>query len=104
MAQYGVGTFPASLSFVSAIWGVVLPHLYTGGCLRVAGSRDLDAWLATMEADRSTYTWLPSPLVAEFTDELARRPTLLRCLQTVVHTGAGVRRSLLEALVDETSS
>ena len=47
ISSYGRCAFTGTLSFVSGIWGVILPHLYTGsraaggrsGCILVAGRR-----------------------------------------------------------------
>jgi fatty-acyl-CoA synthase len=42
ISSYGRCAFTGTLSFVSGIWGVILPHLYTGGpsrsCIRTPRS------------------------------------------------------------------
>ncbi|MBW2423841.1 MAG: acyl--CoA ligase [Deltaproteobacteria bacterium] len=100
MMTGGACTFVGSFSFVSALWGVLYPHLFTGGRLRLADPADLDGWLDWMERDQATYTWLASPLVRAFGRELRRRPKVLAPLRTVVHTGSKVPREFLEELVD----
>jgi acyl-CoA synthetase (AMP-forming)/AMP-acid ligase II len=100
MMTGGACTFVGSFSFVSALWGVLYPHLFTGASLRIADPADLDGWLDWMERDRATYTWLASPLVRAFSRELRRRPRVLASLRTVVHTGSKVPREFLEELVD----
>ena len=100
MVTNGAGTFIGSFSFVSALWGILYPHLYTGATLRLADPADPVAWIDHMATDRCTYTWVPSPMVRLFRDEMTRRPDVLARLQTVVHTGSKVPREFLEALVE----
>ncbi|TML08453.1 MAG: hypothetical protein E6G39_17870 [Actinobacteria bacterium] len=100
MVTNGAGTFIGSFSFVSALWGILYPHLYTGATLRLADPADPAAWIAHMARDGCTYTWVPSPLVRFFRDEMARRPDLLTRLTTVVHTGSKVPREFLVSLVE----
>jgi acyl-CoA synthetase (AMP-forming)/AMP-acid ligase II len=100
MVTHGAGTFIGSFSFVSALWGILYPHLWTGATLRLADPADASAWIDHMATDRCTYTWVPSPLVRFFRDEMARRPEVLAHLHTVVHTGSKVPREFLASLVD----
>jgi acyl-CoA synthetase (AMP-forming)/AMP-acid ligase II len=100
MVTNGAGTFIGSFSFVSALWGILYPHLYTGATLRLADPADPAAWIDHMATDRCTYTWVPSPLVRFFRDEMAQRPDVLARLHTVVHTGSKVPRDFLASLVD----
>jgi long-chain acyl-CoA synthetase len=100
MVTNGTGTFIGSFSFVSALWGILYPHLWTGATLRLADPVDPVAWIDHMATDRCTYTWVPSPLVRFFRDEMAARPDVLERLHTVVHTGSKVPREFLESLVD----
>jgi acyl-CoA synthetase (AMP-forming)/AMP-acid ligase II len=100
MVTNGAGTFIGSFSFVSALWGILYPHLWTGATLRLADPADPDAWIEYMARDRCTYTWVPSPLIRFFRDEMARRPEILTRLNTVVHTGSKVPREFLVSLVE----
>lgn len=100
MVTNGAGTFIGSFSFVSALWGILYPHLWTGATLRLADPADPAAWIDHMVRDRCTYTWVPSPLVRYFRDEMAQRPEILSRLNTVVHTGSKVPREFLVSLVD----
>ncbi|MEO8696531.1 MAG: AMP-binding protein [Acidimicrobiales bacterium] len=100
MVTNGAGTFIGSFSFVSALWGILYPHLWTGATLRLADPADPAAWIEHMARDRCTYTWVPSPLVRFFRDEMARRPEILTRLNTVVHTGSKVPREFLVSLVE----
>jgi len=53
ISSYGRCAFTGTLSFVSGIWGVILPHLYTGGTVTFlhpytpeswAGERYIEVW------------------------------------------------------------
>jgi len=100
MAAYGSASFGGSFSFVSALWGVLYPLLYTGSMLRVINPMDLERWFASMEEDACTYTWVPSPLVRDFAARLPKHPKLLASLQTIVHTGSKVPRDYTATLVE----
>lgn len=100
MVTGGTGTFTGSFSFVSALWGILYPHLWTGATLRLCDPSDIDGWFAAIARDRSTYTWVPSPLVRTFREHLERNRELLDHLLTVVHTGSKVPREFLADLVD----
>ena len=100
MLTNGACAFTGSFSFVSALWGILFPHLYTGASVRLLGATDVESWVAMLEHDGATYTWVPSPLVREFRDEVTRRPGSLARLRTVVHTGSKVPPEFLASLVD----
>jgi acyl-CoA synthetase (AMP-forming)/AMP-acid ligase II len=100
MQTNGSGAFTGSFSFVSALWGILFPHLWTGATLRLTDPSPVGDWIDRMALDRATYTWVPSPLVPSFTAEIGQRPEVLGHLRTVVHTGSKVPREFLASLVD----
>ncbi|HEY2264421.1 MAG TPA: AMP-binding protein, partial [Streptosporangiaceae bacterium] len=100
ISPYGRCAFTGTLSFVSGIWGVILPHLYTGGTVTFLHPYTPDSWAAHVEADRSTFTYAPSPLIPAFAAELRRRPGALRSLESVIHSGSPVPRAHVADLVD----
>jgi acyl-coenzyme A synthetase/AMP-(fatty) acid ligase len=57
--------FTGSLSFVSTIWTILLPHLYLGGKITFMGAYDPDLWWKKMEIERTTFTYAPTPLVPQ---------------------------------------
>lgn len=88
VGRYSRMAFSASLSFCAAIWGQVLPHLYVGGMVRLLGRYDVDSWIHHIRRDRSNWTYLPTPLIADFADCVAREPGILDHLATAMHAGS----------------
>jgi fatty-acyl-CoA synthase len=91
ISSYGRYAFTGTLSFVSGIWGVILPHLYTGGTVTFLHAYTLESWVDHIEADRSTFTYAPTPLIPAFAAQLLRRPKALRSVESVIHSGSPVR-------------
>jgi acyl-CoA synthetase (AMP-forming)/AMP-acid ligase II len=100
ISPYGRCAFTGTLSFVSGIWGVILPHLYTGGTVTFLHPYTPESWVAHVEAERSTFTYAPTPLIPAFAAELRRRPGALAALESVIHSGSPVPRAHAEDLVD----
>jgi acyl-CoA synthetase (AMP-forming)/AMP-acid ligase II len=100
ISPYGRCAFTGTLSFVSGIWGVILPHLYTGGTVTFLHPYTPQSWADHVEADRSTFTYAPSPLIPAFAAELRQRPAALRALESVIHSGSPVPRAHVADLVD----
>jgi acyl-CoA synthetase (AMP-forming)/AMP-acid ligase II len=98
-APFGRCAFTGTLSFVAGIWGVLLPHLYLGGQVSFMAGLDPEEWFDRMAAERSTFTYLPTPLAPQFLEQLARRPELLESLQTVVHSGSKMSAGALRAVI-----
>jgi acyl-CoA synthetase (AMP-forming)/AMP-acid ligase II len=100
ISSYGRCAFTGTLSFVSGIWGVILPHLYTGGTVTFLHPYTPESWAAHIEADRSTFTYAPTPFIPAFAAEMRRRPEALRALESVLHSGSPVPRAHVQDLVD----
>ena len=100
ISNYGRCAFTGTLSFVSGIWGVIYPHLYTGGTVTFLHPYTPQSWADHIEADQSTFTYAPTPFIPSFTEELRRRPRALRSLESVIHSGSPVPRSQVAALVE----
>jgi fatty-acyl-CoA synthase len=100
MGNYARMANPGSLQFSAPWWALLLPHVYVGGFVRMLGKCTLDSWFDRMEEDRSTYTYVPSPLIPEFTEQVKRRPRCLDWLQTVLHSSSVAPREHLEALAE----
>ncbi len=97
---YGRCAFTGTLSFVSAIWGVILPHLYMGGKVDFLFPYTPESWVDHIIEDRSTFTYTPSPLVPLFVDEVTRRPEALASLQSVLHSASPLPRPHAKDLID----
>ena len=100
ISSYGRCAFTGTLSFVSGIWGVILPHLYTGGTVTFLHPYTPESWAAHLEAEQSTFTYAPTPFIPAFAAEMRRRPQALRGLESVIHSGSPVPRAHVEDLVD----
>jgi len=100
ISSYGRCAFTGTLSFVSGLWGVIFPHLYTGGTITFLHPYSARSWADHLAADHSTFTYAPTPYIPQFAAELRRRPQILRSLESVIHSGSPVPRSQVEDLVD----
>jgi acyl-CoA synthetase (AMP-forming)/AMP-acid ligase II len=100
ISSYGRCAFTGTLSFVSGIWGVILPHLYTGGTVTFLHPYTPESWAGHIEADRSTFTYAPTPFIPAFAEQMRRRPGALRSLESVIHSGSPVPRAHVGELVD----
>lgn len=100
LPMYGRCAFTGTLSFVSGIWGVILPHLYTGGTVSFLMPYTVDSWVDHMIEHRSTFTYAPSPLVPGFVAEARRRPEVLTHLESVLHSASPLPPEHARELVD----
>ena len=92
--------FSGSLSFIGSVWGQVFPHLYVGGMVRLLGRYDADSWFAAIREDRANFTYLPTPLIPDFTTKVEADPGVLEHLRTIFHAGSLAPRPQVEALID----
>jgi fatty-acyl-CoA synthase len=100
ISSYGRCAFTGTLSFVSGIWGVLLPHLYTGGTVTFLHPYTPESWADHIEADQSTFTYAPTPFIPAFAEQMRRRPKALRSVESVIHSGSPALRSHVQELVD----
>ena len=100
IGMHGRCAFTGTLSFVSGIWGVILPHLYMGGTVNFLFPYTPESWADHMVADHSTFTYAPSPLVPALVEQIQRRPVMLESLESVLHSASPLPRVHTEALVD----
>ena len=100
LPMYGRCAFTGTLSFVSGIWGVILPHLYLGGTLDFCAGMPLDQLVDHMVAHGSTFTYAPSPLVPAFVEAVRARPEVLRTLLSVLHSASPLPPAHMEMLID----
>ena len=92
ISSYGRCAFTGTLSFVSGLWGVILPHFYTGGTITFLHPYSARSWADHLAADHSTFTYAPTPFIPQFAAELRRLPEILRSLESVIHSGSPVPR------------
>ncbi|TWE07882.1 class I adenylate-forming enzyme family protein [Rudaeicoccus suwonensis] len=92
--------FTGTLSFVSGIWGVLLPTLYLGGEVSFMAGLDADEWISRMIQQSSMSTYVPTPLAGDFNEQIHRRPEVLRTLRSVLHSGSQIPPLTLRRTVE----
>lgn len=92
--------FTGSMSFVSTIWTMLLPHLYIGGKITFMGHYDPDRWWSQMEADHTTFTYAPTPLIPAFVEYLPKHNSVMNNLVTVMHSASTLPPSQMRELVE----
>jgi acyl-CoA synthetase (AMP-forming)/AMP-acid ligase II len=92
--------FTGTLSFVAGIWGVVLPHLYLGGEVSFMAGLPPDEWFSRMVAERSNFTYIPTPLAGAFVEQIERQPRVLDTLRVAMHSGSKMPASVVRQVVD----
>ena len=88
-----------SMSFVAVVPAHVLCTLRMGGCLTIMGKWTMDDLLHVLERDLITFTYIPSPLMSEAAEALARKPEAWTNLRSVLHSASRARPDQLHALV-----
>lgn len=92
--------FTGTLAFAAGIWGVVLPHLYVGGELSWMAGGAPDEWVDRMVAERTGFTYAPTPLMTAFAASVRSRPEVLEHLDGVLHSGSSAPPEAVADLVD----
>jgi fatty-acyl-CoA synthase len=92
--------FTGTLAFAAGIWGVVLPHLYVGGEVSWMAGVAPDEWVDRMVAERTSFTYAPTPLMTAFAAAVRARPEVLDHLDGVLHSGSSAPREAVADLVD----
>jgi fatty-acyl-CoA synthase len=77
-----------SLSFVSVVPAHVLPHLVLGGRILMLGRWDVASLLDRIERQRATFTYLPSPVLRDFAEQVERRPRRIDSLHSLLHSAS----------------
>ena len=101
ISSYGRCAFTGTLSFVSGLWGVIFPHLYTGGTITFLHPYT-PAVLGRPLAGRPLDVHLRADAVHPPVRGRAAAAAGARCcpLESVIHSGSPVPRSHVEDLVD----
>jgi acyl-CoA synthetase (AMP-forming)/AMP-acid ligase II len=92
--------FTGTLAFVAGLWGIVLPHLYLGGELSFMAGLPAEEWVDRMVAERSQFTYVPTPLATAFAEQVRKRPEVLDTLATAVHSGSQLPPAVMRDVVD----
>jgi fatty-acyl-CoA synthase len=100
LPMFSVGALTGSMSFVATVPAHILSHLYVGGTAILMGRWDVESLLATVSAQRATFTYLPSPTIEQFTGLAARDPAPWSSLESILHSGSRAAADKLRALCE----
>src|SRR5699024_3291850 len=74
VVPYGALAFSGSVSFTALHWAFIHPHLSVGASIDfLQPDLTVDRWFDRMEQHGSTFTFVPTPLMDEFTRQAAQR-------------------------------
>lgn len=100
LPAYSVAALTGSMSFVATVPAHIVSHLYVGGTCVILGRWDVESLLAAIAAERATFTYVPSPVMAELTELAAADPRPWATLQSVLHSASRADPDKLRALVE----
>ena len=98
LVQGSVGALTGSMSFVAVVPAHIISHFYVGGTARLMGRWDVESLLYTIERHKVTFTYLPSPCLADFARQAAADPARWASLQSVLHSGSKAPTAKLREL------
>lgn len=85
---YSIGAFNASMSFVASTVAFMMTHFYLGGSVILMPGWDAARLVDVIENERVTYTSIPSPVLDLFADEVAKDPSRVSSLVSVLHASS----------------
>jgi acyl-CoA synthetase (AMP-forming)/AMP-acid ligase II len=97
---FSVAAATGSMSFVATVPSHYVSHLYVGGTVVIMGRWDVESLLATIESERATFTYLPSPTIPEFTEVAAQLPERWSSLRSILHSASRADPQKLRALCE----
>jgi fatty-acyl-CoA synthase len=100
LSMLSVLALSGSMSFVAVVPAHIGCHLYLGGTIVILGPWDVEGLLDTIERERATFTYLPSPLMTDFTEAARRRPRAWAHLQTLLHSASKADPAKVRALCE----
>jgi acyl-CoA synthetase (AMP-forming)/AMP-acid ligase II len=95
-----VHALTGSMSFVSVVPGHVLSVLRMGGTLIMMGHWTVPDLVDVIERERATFTYVPSPMLAEFASLVAERPSAVATLNDMVHSASRGNPDHIKAMRD----
>jgi fatty-acyl-CoA synthase len=100
LSLFGTGALTGSLSFVATVPAHVITHLLLGATLVIMGPWDVDSLIDTIERERATFTYIPSPLIADFAEVARRDPSRWATLECVLHSASRAAPEKLRTLAE----
>lgn len=83
-----VAAMTGSMSFVAVVPSHVISHFFVGGTVRLLDGWDVESLVDLVERERVTFTYLPSPVLTDFSVTAERDPSRLASLVSVLHSGS----------------
>lgn len=100
LPSFSTAALTGSMSFVATVPAHIVSHFYVGGTVIVMGAWGVDDLLATIASDRVTFTYVPSPLIPDFTTAAAADPRAWSSLESLLHSASRAEPDKLRALCD----
>lgn len=97
---YGTGALTGSMSFVATVPAHFITHLLLGGTLVIMGRWDVESLIDTIERERATFTYIPSPLIVDFCEVARRDPARWSSLESVLHSASRAAPEKLRLLAE----
>src|SRR5262249_33526424 len=88
LPAFSVAAVTGSLSFPAVMPAHVLCHLYVGGTSVIMGRWDPESLVDVVEGERVTFTYVPTPTIADFVAHAERVPGKWASLQSVLHSAS----------------
>ena len=95
-----VAAMTGSMSFVAVVPSHIYSHFSVAGTVCFLGKWTVDSLLDSIEQLQATFTYLPSPVLAEFAQKAADRPTAWASLVTVLHSASKAPVAKLRMVAD----
>ena len=95
-----VAALTGSMSFVSVVPAHIISHFYVAGTALLLGRWNVGSLLDTIEKERVTFTYLPSPLLSDFAVAAAADPRRWRSLVSLLHSGSKASATKLREVAD----
>jgi acyl-CoA synthetase (AMP-forming)/AMP-acid ligase II len=97
---FSVAAATGSMSFVATVPAHYVSHLYVGGTVVMMGRWDVESLLATVAAERVTFTYLPAPTIPQFTDLGRADPGSWATLTSILHSASRADPAKLRELCE----
>jgi acyl-CoA synthetase (AMP-forming)/AMP-acid ligase II len=95
-----IAAMTGSMSFVAVVPSHIFSHFSVGGTVCFLGKWTVDSLLDAVERLQATFTYLPSPVLAEFAAKAATRPDEWSSLVTVLHSASKAPVAKLRLVAD----
>jgi fatty-acyl-CoA synthase len=100
LPMFSVAALTGSMSFVAVVPAHIATHFYLGGTIVIMGRWDVEGLLDSIEAEQATFTYLPSPLIADFTEAAQQRPRAWAHVRTFLHSASKGDPAKIRALCE----